>query len=302
MIPKRTLWHLLNGVLVVSAVLFASAPVAARQVLESEKLDRTEPLPERLRGIDVREQLGEMAATGATFVDDTGKSVKLADFLDGKHPVILTLNYSRCPMLCGLELNALVASLKQLDWTAGDNFKIVTVVLDPTETPAQAAAAKARYIRQYGRPGAAEGWHFLTGPEASIKMVANSVGFSYGFNEKRNEYVHPAAIMILSPEGKIARYLYGIEYHPKTMRLSLVESAEGKIGSSIDQLVLYCFHYDAKEGSYAPVAMNIMRVSGGVSVTVLGGFLTSFFLAESRKRKKSHASAGNDSSLGSSES
>jgi protein SCO1/2 len=298
---KRTLWHLANGVLAVSAVLLASTPAAARPISESERIDRTEQLPERLQGIDVRERLGEFVPKGTSFVDDTGKPVKLGDFLDGKHPVILTLNYSRCPMLCGLELNALVTSLKQLDWTAGGDFKIVTIVLDPTETPAQAAQAKSRYVRQYGRESAAQGWHFLTGTEASIKAVADSVGFSYGYNEKRNEYIHPAAIMILSPEGKIARYLYGIEYHPKTMRLSLVESAEGKIGTSIDQIVLYCFHYDAKEGSYAPVAMNIMRVSGGVTVTVLGGFLTSFFIAESRKRKKL-LSARHEGSLGSSES
>ncbi len=302
MTPKRTLWHLLNGVLAVSAVLFAAAPAASRPVLGSEKIDRTEPLPARLQGVDLKEHLGDVVPKGASFVDDTGKSVKLGDFLDGKHPVILTLNYSRCPMLCGLELNALVASLKQLDWTAGGEFKIVTVVLDPTETPKQAGEAKARYLRQYGRESANAGWHFLTGTEASIKSVANSVGFLYGFNEARNEYVHPAAIMVLSPEGKIARYLYGIEYHPKTMRLSLVEAGEGKIGSSIDQLVLYCFHYDAKEGNYAPVAMNIMRVSSGLGATLLGGFLTSFFVAESRKRKKQLPSAGNDGSSGSSKS
>ncbi|HEX4340193.1 MAG TPA: SCO family protein [Polyangiaceae bacterium] len=302
MIPKRTLWHLLNGVLAVSAVLFAAAPSAARPVLDSEKLDRTEQLPARLQGIDVKEHLGDLVPKGTEFVDDTGKPVKLGDYLDGKRPVILTLNYSRCPMLCGLELNGLVASLKQLDWAVGGNFEIVTVVLDPKETPAQAAEAKARYVRQYGRDGAANGWHFLTGSEASVKAVANSVGFLYGFNEARNEYIHPAAIMVLSPEGKIARYLYGIQYHPKTMRLSLVEAGEGKIGSSIDQLVLYCFHYDAKEGSYAPVAMNIMRVSSGLGATALGGFLASFFVAESRKRKKKLLSTGNDGSSGSSKS
>jgi protein SCO1/2 len=301
MTPKRTLWHLLNGALAASVVLFASAQSAARPVLDSEKLDRTDPLPARLVGVDVKEHLGDIVPKGTSFVDDTGKAVKIGDFLDGKHPVILTLNYSRCPMLCGLELNALVASLKQLDWTAGGDFQIVTVVLDPTETPKQAAEAKARYVRQYGRDAAAAGWHFLTGTDASIRKVADSVGFIYGFNEKRNEYVHPAAIMVLSPEGKIARYLYGIEYHPKTMRLSLVEAGEGKVGSSIDQLVLYCFHYDAKEGSYAPVAMNIMRVSSGIGATLLGGFLTSFFVAESRKRKKLTAS-GNDGSSGSSKS
>src|SRR5262249_9490247 len=157
------------------------------------------------------------------------------DYLDGKHPVILTLNYSRCPMLCSLELNGLVTALKQLDWTAGTEFKIVTVVLDPGEKPEQARESKARYLRQYGRAGAESGWHFLTGSEAAIRSVADSVGFSYAYNEKRNEYVHPAATILLSPDGHVARYLYGIEYHPKTVRLSLVEAGEGKIGSSMDK-------------------------------------------------------------------
>lgn len=297
---KRTLRHLHHGALAALAALSVSSAVLARPVLESEKIDRTEPLPERLQGIDVKEHLGDTVPKGVAFVDEAGKAVKLGDFLDGKHPVILTLNYSSCPMLCSLELNGLVTSLKQLDWTAGGEFKIVTVVLDPNEKPSQASQSKARYVRQYGREAGAAGWHFLTGSEASIKQVAGSVGFSYGYNEQRNEYIHPAAIMVLSPDGHIARYLYGIEYHPKTMRLSLVEAAEGKIGSSIDQLVLYCFHYDAKEGSYAPVAMNIMRVSSGVGATVLGGFLTSFFIAEHRKKKKQLHSAAHDGSSGSS--
>jgi protein SCO1/2 len=300
MATNRTFRYLLHGAFAAVAALSVSLPVLARPVLPSEQIDRTEPLPARLQGIDVREHLGDTVPKGASFIDESGKPVKLGDFLDGKHPVILTLNYSNCPMLCSLELNGLVASLKQLDWTAGGEFKIVTVVLDPKETPAQASASKARYVRQYGRDAAAGGWHFLTGEESTIKQVASSVGFSYGFNEKRNEYIHPAAIMVLSPQGRVARYLYGIQYHPKTMRLSLVEAGEGKIGSSIDQLVLYCFHYDAKEGSYAPVAMNIMRVSSGVGATIFGGFLTSFFIAESRKKKKQLHSAANDGSSGSS--
>jgi protein SCO1/2 len=292
---------LLHGVMAASAVLAVAVPALANPVSASERIDRTEQLPERLRGVDVRERLGDGMPRDVAFTDETGKAVKFGDLFDGKHPVLLTLNYSRCPMLCSLELNGLVTALKQLDWTAGTEFKIATVVLDPSETPGQAAQSKARYLRQYGRD-AAGGWTFLTGNEASIHRIADAVGFSYGFNEKRNEYVHPAAIMILSPEGKVARYLYGIEYHPKTLRLSLVEAGEGKIGSSIDQLVLYCFHYDAKEGSYAPVAMNIMRVSSGIGVTLLGGFLTTFFVAESRKRKKQLPPAAGDGPAGSSKS
>jgi protein SCO1/2 len=275
----------LSGLLVLASVLVATG-AAAKPVPSSERPDRIEDLPERLRGIDVKERLGQGVAKSAIFTDESGHTGPLSDYLDGHHPVILTLNYSRCPMLCSLELNGLINSMKQLDWTLGTEFKVVTVVLDPNEKPEDARKSQARYLRQYERTGAS-GWHFLTGTDASIHAVADSVGFSYGFNEARNEYVHPAAIMLLSPSGVVTRYLYGIEYHPKTLRLSLVESGEGKIGSSIDQLVLYCFHYDEKEGRYAPVAMNIMRVSSGIGATMLGGFLTSFWLAEYRRKKKS---------------
>jgi protein SCO1/2 len=298
MAPSRFTKLLLHGMMAASAAFLVAAPSAARPVPASERIDRTEPLPERLRGVDVRERLGEGMPKDVRFTDETGKSVAFGDLFDGKHPVILTLNYSRCPMLCSLELNGLVTALKQLDWTVGSEFKIATVVLDPAETPGQAHESQARYLRQYGRDGA-KGWTFLTGTDAAIHRIADAVGFSFGFNEKRNEYVHPAAIMVLSPQGTVARYLYGIQYHPKTLRLSLVEAGEGKIGSSIDQLVLYCFHYDAKEGSYAPVAMNIMRVSSGLGATLLGGFLTTFFLAESRKRKKQLPPAAQEGSPGS---
>jgi protein SCO1/2 len=281
----------------VALALLAGGEAAAKPVPPEERPDRTEALPARLVGIDVKERLGQAVAKNAVFTDESGRTGPLSNYLDGHHPVILTLNYSRCPMLCSLELNGLVDAMKQLDWTLGTQFKVLTVVLDPNEKPEDARKSQARYLRQYGRAGAS-GWNFLTGSEASIRSVANSVGFFYGFNEARNEYVHPAAIMLLSPDGRVARYLYGIEYHPKTLRLSLVESGEGKIGSSIDQLVLYCFHYDEKEGRYAPVAMNIMRVSSGIGATMLGGFLTSFFLAESRRKKKFQPPSG-ESSAGS---
>jgi protein SCO1 len=281
---------------VMAASAFVTGGVSAAPVPASEQLDRMEPLPERLRGVDVHEHLGDMVPKGASFVDESGRPVTLGDFLDGKHPVILTLNYSKCPMLCSLELNGLVTAMKAVDFTAGKDFRIVTVVLDPNEKPADARASKSRYVRQYGRPDAESGWHFLTGADATIHAVADSVGFSYGYNEVRKEYVHPAAVILLSPTGKITRYLYGIEYKPNTLRLSLAESAEGKIGTSIDKLVLYCFHYDETEGRYAPVAANIMRLGGAVTVAVLGGFLTSFFISESRKRKKASSSSTSEGS------
>lgn len=290
MLSLSTLRNAAVAATLASALSFSGASAAA-PVPASEQLDRTEPLPARLKGIDVREHLGEMVAKGATFIDESGRRVTVGDFLDGQHPVILTLNYSRCPMLCSLELNGLVGSMKDVDFTAGKDFRIVTVVLDPNEKPEEARASKTRYVRQYGRSEAESGWHFLTGTEQNIHAVADSVGFSYGYNEARKEYVHPAAIILLSPTGKITRYLYGIEYKPKTLKLSLAESGEGKIGTSIDRLILFCFHYDETEGSYTPVVMNIMRVGGGLTVAMLGGFLTTYFLSESRKKKKATSSS-----------
>jgi protein SCO1/2 len=190
-------------------------------------------------------------------------------------------------MLCSLQLNALVDSMKQLDLTLGKDYRVVTVSLDPKETPQRARDWKARYLSTYGRAETPkDGWTFLTGSEPNIKAVAKALGFSYGYNEKRDEYVHPAAFVIATPDGVIGRYIYGLEYHPKTLRLSLVEASEGKIGSSVDRLILYCFHYDASEGRYAPVAMNIMRVSGSAGALALGGLLAGLWRNERRRKRK----------------
>jgi len=292
-LPAR---QLLRGLSVAVVALSLAGVAVAKPVPLDEQLDRMEPKPARLQGIDVKERLGDRLPENAAFVDEKGQHVKLGDLFDGKHPVILTLNYSRCPMLCSLELNGLVTALKQMDWTAGGEFRIATVVLDPSETPEQARQSQARYVRQYGRKEAEAGWRFLTSDDNTIHQVADAVGFSYGYNEKRNEYVHPAAIILLSPDGRVMRYLYGIEYQPKTLRLSLVEASQGKIGTTVDQLVLYCFHYDEKEGGYAPIAMNIMRISSGAGATLLGGVLTSFWLAESRKKKRKSSDSSSEGS------
>lgn len=256
----------------------------AKPVPESEIKDRTEALPSRLEGIDVKEKLDTAIPKNLTFRDESGREVRLGDYVDGKLPVILTLNYSTCPMLCSLQLNGLVDSLKQVEWELGKDYRVLTILIDPDETPAHAKETKQRYLQQYGRNGA-EGWAFLSGTQANIDAAAAAMGFTYAYNEVRDEYVHPAAIAMLTPDGRFARYLYGLEYHPKTLHLSLVEVAQGKIGSPFDKLILYCFHYDETEGRYAPVAMNIMRVGGSVSALALGGFLTSFWMREGKKKK-----------------
>jgi protein SCO1 len=259
------------------ASALVAASLAFTSVAEAEKVsapDRTEEMPKRLKGVDVIEHLGEQVPESLTFHDHDGKKVKLGDYLHAGVPVILTFNYSSCPMLCSLQLTAFVDGLKKLDFDPGKDFRILTVLLDPEETNESARRFRARYLSQYNRPGTEGGWTFLTGADENIRALAKSVGFSYSYNEVRKEYVHPAAIALLSPEGKVARYLYGLQYPDKTLRLGVVEASEGRVGTSLDRLVLFCFHYDSTEGRYAPIAARIMQIGGGISLVLLAGFLT----------------------------
>jgi protein SCO1/2 len=272
---------MLTQALVAAALLFAPA-ARADLVPESQQVERNDALPRRLVGVDVKEHLDTPVPTNLAFEDEDGKPVTLKDYFDGKTPVILTMNYSNCPMLCSLQLTALVDGLKKVDWTLGKEFRMVTVSYDPTETIELARRTKARYLAQYGRPGAENGWHFLHGSEANVRAIATALGITYSYNEARKEYAHPATVILTTPSGKIARYLYGLDYPEKTLHLSLVESSEGKMGTTVDHLILFCFHYDANEGRYAPVARNIMRAGGGATVLLLAGFLTIL----SRRKKK----------------
>jgi protein SCO1/2 len=252
---------------------------------------RTERLPTRLKGIDVEEKLEQPVPSGLSFRDDSGKTVVYDELVRGDIPTILTLNYSDCPMLCSLQLNALVGSMRQVDLTLGKDYQVVTVSLDPEESVERARDTKNRYFTMYGRPDAPkEGWRILTGKDETVHAVAEALGFVYGYNEARDEYIHPAAFVIATPEGLISRYIYGLEYHPKTLRLSLIEASEGKIGSSVDRLILYCFQYDATEGHYAPVAMNIMRVSAGSGAVALGALLTGLWRNDNRRKRKAASS------------
>jgi protein SCO1/2 len=266
------------------AALLLSSAARADLVPESEQVKHTDPLPRRLVGVDVKEHLAAPVPMDLGFADENGRPVTLKDYFDGRVPVILTMNYSNCPMLCSLQLTALVEGLKKVEWTAGREFRMVTVSYDPTETVELAHRTKARYLAQYARPGAEDGWHFLHGSQNNVQALAKALGITYSYNEARKEYVHPATVILSTPSGKIDRYLYGIDYPEKTLRLSLVESSEGKIGTTIDQLILFCFHYDANEGRYAPVARNIMRAGGGATVFLLAGFLTVLW----RRDKKRH--------------
>lgn len=236
-----------------------------------------------LRDIGIDQRLNEQVPLDLTFRDETGRSVQFGDYF-GSRPVILTLNYYECPMLCSLILEGLVSSLRVLSFDIGDQFTVVTVSFDPGETPPLAAATKAKYLQRYARPGAAAGWHFLTGQEAAIERLAKAVGFRYTYDAQQDQYAHASGIVVLTPQGKIARYFYGIEYAPRDLRLGLIEAAANKIGSLADQILLFCYHYDPATGRYSTAVLNAVRVGGAATVLALGTFLVTMWRRE-RKMK-----------------
>jgi protein SCO1 len=229
-------------------------------------------LPPSLREVGFDQRLNEQVPLDLVFRDENGKSVRLRDCVGGK-PVILVLAYYRCPMLCTEVLNGLVRALLDLPFNAGKEFTILTVSFDPRETPELASAKKKTYLERYGRPGAEEGWRFLTGEEDSIKQLTEAVGFRYKYDPRSDQFAHASGIMILTPDGKISRYFYDVRYSPRDLRLGLVEASQNKIGTPVDQILLYCFHYDPAEGKYGPVVMNFVRAGGVLTLLGIGMFL-----------------------------
>lgn len=228
--------------------------------------------PDILKKIGIDQRLGEQAPLDLEFYDEAGNTVQLQQYF-GEKPVILALVYYNCPMLCNLVLNGLTKNLKPLSFSAGEEFDIISLSFDHRETHALAAEKKKNYIKDYDRPGAASGWHFLTGDSANIARLAAAVGFRYQFDPVTREYAHAGGIMVLTPQGKLARYFYGVDYPSRDLRLSLVEASENKIGSPVDQLLLYCYHYDPRTGKYGLVIMNVLRLAGIATVLVLVAFV-----------------------------
>jgi protein SCO1 len=264
------------------ALLVAVLLVVMASTVRAQPADA---VPPELEGVGVTEHVNAGLPLELTFLDEGGKQVRLQDYFDGRRPVILTLNYYRCPMLCTLQLNGLISGLKGLAWNPGGEFEIVTVSFDPQETPALARAKKDNYLADLGKPSAARGWHFLTGDAGNIARLTETVGFSYKWNPARQQWVHVAVLVVCTPDGRISRYLYGVLFDPTTLRLSLVEAGEGKTGSTLDQMLLYCFHYDAAEGKYGMTALGLMRAGGVVTVLVLGTALVTFWVRDVRRRR-----------------
>lgn len=238
-----------------------------------------------LEGVGIDQKLDAQIPLDLTFRDSSGKTLPLREIFSGQRPVLLSLNYSNCPMLCQLQLTGLVEGLREVNWTAGQEFTVVSVSIDPLETTTRAEQTKQRYLKEYGRPGAGAGWHFLTGDKASIAQLADTVGFRFKYIADRNEYVHAAALMVCTPQGRVSRYLLGVQFEPQTLKLSMLEAGEGKIGSPLDQFLLFCFHYDAEAGRYGPSARRLMQLAASVTLVMILGGLVPVWL----RRRRGHA-------------
>ena len=252
----------------IAAALFASsayAPTAAAQL--QGPVQDIGVRPELLKDVGIDQKLNDSIPLGLTFKDENDKAVELRQYF-GEKPVILSLVYYSCPMLCTQVLNGLMRSLRDIPMDAGKQFNVVTVSIDPTERPVLAAAKQALYTGFYGRPNAAQGWHFLTGDAQNIKQLASAVGFRYAYDAESKQFAHASGIILLTPEGRISRYFYGITYHERDLRLGLVDASAGKIGSLTDQVLLFCYHYDPVTGKYGLLISRMVKLAG--LLTVLG--------------------------------
>jgi protein SCO1 len=228
--------------------------------------------PPGLEDVGIAQHLNEQIPAQLEFLDETGKQVRLADYF-GKKPIILNLAYYNCQMLCPEVMSGLTSALRTLKFDVGKEFYVLTVSFDPRETPALAAEKKKEYLHRYDRPGAEQGWHFLTGKQDAITALTKTVGFQYQYDPKIGQFAHTTAIMVLTPQGKIAQYYYGVEYAPKDLRLGLVQASQGKIGNLVDAVLLYCYHYNPESGKYGAAIMNILRLSAAGTMAFLGFFI-----------------------------
>ena len=269
----------------IAAVLLASSlPLGAQT---PTPVDGRPPI---LRQVSIEQRLGQTLPLATTFRDETGRVVELGDYF-GKRPVVLVLAYYDCPMLCTQVLNGLLSAMRVVSFDAGREYEVVTVSFDPRDDASDARAKKEPYVSRYGRPGGAAGWHFLTGEKASIDALTGAVGFRYAWDERVGQFAHASAIYVATPDGKLSRYLYGIEYAPRDLRLALVEASQGKIGSAVDQLLLYCYHYDPAAGRYSAAVMNIVRFAGVAFALVLTAFLAWMWRRERRRTERRPAEA-----------
>jgi protein SCO1 len=272
---ERPAWRVQILCGVCAAIFLLAGGVAARadNATGSER-------PKILRDVGIDQNLNQQIPLDLTFRDETGKTVQLRQYF-GKKPVVLSLVYFGCPMLCTMVEDGLLQSLKRVSFNVGDQFEVLTVSFDPHDTPEMAAAKKAVYVGLYGRKGAAQGWHFLTGDQPSIQALTKAVGFRYAYDPQSGQFAHATAIMVLTPQGKLARYFYGIQYPPGGLRLSLVEASQEKIGSPVDAILLFCCAYNPATGKYGLLVSRLLMIAGGLTVLTIGTLI--FMLSHTSK-------------------
>jgi protein SCO1/2 len=276
----------ISFVAIVSAVLLAGS--ASAQMNNGVMSPPANTRPPRLENVGIEQRLDAQLPPDLIFRDETGKAVKLGDYF-GRKPLILNLVYYNCTMLCGEALAGLSSAMRLIKFDVGNEFDVVTVSFDPRETPEMAAAKKADYVKRYGRAGAAGGWHFLTGQPESINALTKAVGFQYQYDARTNQYAHATAIMVVTPQGRVSRYFYGVDFPPKDLRLGLVEASQGKIGNAVDAVLLYCYHYNPETGKYGAMVSNILRMAGAATILLLGGLLFILWRLDSSVTRKTAA-------------
>jgi len=255
----------------------------------TKQTDPAHKTPGILKDVTFQQQLNEQLPLDAAFKDETGRDVRLGDYFKTGKPVVLAFVYYQCTMLCTQVMNGISSALKPLTFTPGQDFDVVLVSFDPRDTPGAAAKKKAAYLDEYKRPGAAEGWHFLTGDEANIRRLTDAAGFKYSWDEATKQFVHATGVMVLTPSGELARYFYGVEFPPRDLRFGLIEAADGRIGTPVDQVLLACFHYDPTTGQYSLLTMTLVRAGGIATLLVLGTFM---FVSVRRERRTRERGAG----------
>ena len=265
------------GLLVVAAGLALPARPVAAQL--SDPMQSVGVRPDLLKDVGIDQKLNQQVPLDLTFRDETGKTVQLSQYF-GQKPVLLSLVYFNCPMLCTQVLNGMEASMKGLPMDAGNEFNAISVSIDPSDKPVLAAVKQQMYVGMYGRPNGAQGWHFLTGDEEQIKKLANAVGFRYAYDPDSKQFAHASAIMVLTPDGKLSKYFYGIQYSPRDLRLGLVEASARKIGTPVDSILLFCYHYDPHTGKYGLLISRLIQAGGLLTVLAIGSIMLILFRRE----------------------
>lgn len=255
----------------------------------TKQSDPAHQVPGMLKDVSFRQQLDEQLPLDAAFKDEAGRDVRLGDYFKTGKPVVLAFVYYQCTMLCTQVMNGISSALKALTFKPGQDFDVVLVSFDPRDTPQAATEKKAAHLQYWSAESTAGGWHFLTGTETEIRRATQAAGFSYQWDERNQQFAHVSGVLVTTPDGRLSRYFYGIEYSPKELRLALVESGKGAIGSKIDELLLYCFHYDPESGRYGVVVMNLIRLGGVVTVALVAGFIVLMRRRETRTTAEGRA-------------